>query len=78
MALVSPVPSSKTSFGTLAAPTLFSCHRGIVGVATDNPTDPLDYFWLNAGDSLQLPTGVTVHYRAGQDNSVLHTMPAGV
>lgn len=78
MALITPT-SSKVSYGTLTADTLFSCHEGIVGLTTDDAADGAqDYFWLAAGESIQIASGLTVKYIAGSSDARLHVMPAGV
>lgn len=79
MALINPVPTTKTLFGTLSVATIFTGREGLVGVSTDDPDSADDYFWLAPGDSIQIPAGLTVHY-AGDSNSraVLHHMPIGL
>ena len=79
MALVEIVPQTKTQFSaSLSVDTLFSCHEGLLGLATDDPSDPADYFWLAPGESIQLPAGIGVHYIAGIERTVMHTMPVSV
>lgn len=75
MALINPVPTTASSLGVLAADTVFTCRRGMVGLTTDGGTGE-DYYTLDAGERLVLGVGLTVSViELTKDGAVLHHMP---
>lgn len=74
MALITNVSTNPTSFGTLTVARLFTCRSGLVGISTDASPVGDDFFWLAPGESIQIASGLTVTYRAGEANTVLHQM----
>jgi hypothetical protein len=77
MALITNVPTTPTSFGALTVAQLFTCRSGLVGISTDAGVGD-DFFWLSPGEAIQIASGLTVTYRAGEANTVLHQMPMSV
>lgn len=75
MALITNVPTTPTSFGTLTVARIFTCRSGLVGISTDTSPVGDDFFWLSPGEAIQIATGLAVTYRAGEANTVLHQMP---
>ncbi len=82
MALIKDIGTSKVSLGALAADTVFTCVKGMVGITTDDAADDdaddvRDYYPLSEGQRLVLTSGVTVKYvRLSGTEAALHHMPA--
>ena len=75
MALIDPVPVTKTLLGTLTEDRVFTCERGHVGLTTDDGTGE-DYYKLGSGERLVLTSGLTVSYvRMDTRPAILHHMP---
>jgi len=79
MALISPVPTDKTSLGALGADTVFTTRQGMVALTTDNGVGQ-DHYPLSEGQRLVVPAGLTVHYWSlspSNELTALHHMPLG-